>query len=42
MSPTLITTLTLISGISWSIVYIDIIYRKFRELGLNPFTRQPA
>ena len=31
MSPTLVTILTLISGISWSIVYIDIINRGFKD-----------
>jgi hypothetical protein len=31
MSPTLVTILILISGISWSIVYIDIINRGFRD-----------
>jgi hypothetical protein len=31
MSPTLVTVLTLISGISWTIVYLDIINRGFRD-----------
>lgn len=31
MSPTLVTILTLISGISWSIVYIDLIRRGFKD-----------
>ena len=31
MSSTLVTVLTLVSGISWSIVYIDMIYRGFRD-----------
>jgi hypothetical protein len=31
MSPTFITILTLISGISWSIVYIDLIRRGFKD-----------
>lgn len=31
MSPTLVTILTLISGISWTIVYLDIINRGFRD-----------
>ena len=31
MSPTLVLVLTLISGISWTIVYIDIINRGFRD-----------
>ena len=31
MSPTLVTALTLISGISWSIVYITIINRGFKD-----------
>lgn len=31
MSPTLVTVLTLISGISWSIVYIDLIRRGFKD-----------
>jgi hypothetical protein len=31
MSPTLVTTLTLISGISWTIVYIELIRRGFLD-----------
>jgi hypothetical protein len=31
MSPTLVTVFTLISGISWTIVYIDIINRGFKD-----------
>jgi len=31
MSPTLVTILTLVSGISWSIVYIDLINRGFKD-----------
>jgi hypothetical protein len=31
MSPALVTSLTLISGISWSIVYIAIICRSFKD-----------
>jgi hypothetical protein len=31
MPPAILTTLTLISGISWSIVYIDIIHRSFKD-----------
>ena len=31
MSPTLVTALTLLSGICWTIVYIDIINRGFRD-----------
>ena len=31
MSPTLVTALTLVSGISWTVVYLDIINRGFRD-----------
>ncbi len=31
MSPTLVIVLTLISGISWTIVYIDLIHRGFKD-----------
>jgi hypothetical protein len=31
MSPTLVTVLTLISGVSWTVVYLDIINRGFRD-----------
>ena len=31
MSPQLVTILTLISGISWTLVYVDLIYRGFRD-----------
>jgi hypothetical protein len=31
MSPTLVTVLTLISGISWSLVYLGILNRSFRD-----------
>jgi hypothetical protein len=31
MSPTLVTVLTLVSGISWTIVYIEMIRRGFRD-----------
>ena len=31
MSPTLVVVLTLISGISWTIVYIDLIRRGFKD-----------
>src|SRR5512138_562428 len=31
MPPTLVTVLILISGISWSIVYIDLIQRGFKD-----------
>ena len=31
MSPTIVTILTLVSGISWTIVYVDIINRGFKD-----------
>ena len=31
MSPMLVTVLTLISGLSWTIVYIDIIHRGLKD-----------
>ena len=31
MSPTLVTVLTLISGLSWTVVYIDLIHRGFKD-----------
>jgi hypothetical protein len=53
MSPALTTTLTLVSGICWTIVYLDLINRGLRDktygtplfaltFNLNPFTRAPV